>query len=658
MKAGHLLCAIFASTFIASTAAAPAQTEDARAQDGAARAEPGDRPEPLIRIHRHQAPEWVVEDRRTHLPEGRPALRGFRARILPSAASRSAYDPWPMLMPSVDHAHPAWRSADLVAHHLARDGLLATLSEVLRIWHAPEARAHLLEFERDKLDALRGAGLPVDLLPFFAPVPGSSSTAESIVDEIERRLASGATTESLKSDLVRIPFRFRASAPGFQVATESGEHEIGLVRAQLTSGVYWSGPGDGGCLDLVRQLLSALPAASFAASIEEKHVDRFLETARDWPIVRADRFTLLPETWPVAQWAQDNGKPGWIEATPNEPRELTTLVPRYASRGEDGTIFVPGETFLMEGFAAIGQRVVQSPLLFQGGDLLAVRHPARGERTLLIGEGEVYRNTALGLTRDQVLEAFRIEFGVDRCAVLPAVSFHVDCEVCLRASDRDLVAFVNDTPAAARIAFDCGLEALEKHGHLDPSAASDARSKLSLQHTGEAVEIVSRALVPHLKGPGRFSESFAQAFSVAAWDSGVGNLESFLLALDCLQSETVRTRAAGLDPNTTAYLDSLRRQESDRALLVKALVDLGCKVVRVPSFSDGDRGINFLNGIHARGLYLMPAHGGLYSALDRAAQFVFETVLGPDVKTVPLRSSESQRRSGAVHCSFSVYPGS
>jgi hypothetical protein len=225
----------------------------------------------------------------------------------------------------------------------------------------------------------------------------------------------------------------------------------------------------------------------------------------------------------------------------------------------------------------------------------------------------------------------------------------------VRAVDRDLVAFVNDTPAAARIVFECGLEGLEKHAEIDAKRARDARSSLAAGQIAEAVEAVSGALILHLHGPGQFAESFAQSFISASWDSGVGNLETFLLALDVLQSEIVWPRASPLDSNTAAYLESLHRREIDRAALVKVLAESGCKIVPVPSFSDGDRGINYVNGVQARGLYLMPVHGGFYSALDRAAQFELEAALGPLVKILPLHTSESQRRSGAVHCSVSVY---
>jgi hypothetical protein len=55
-------------------------------------------------------------------------------------------------------------------------------------------------------------------------------------------------------------------------------------------------------------------------------------------------------------------------------------------------------------------------------------------------------------------------------------------------------------------------------------------------------------------------------------------------------------------------------------------------------------------------MFLMPAYGGLYHALDRAAQRAIEAALGGHVRVVPILSGESQRRGGAVHCSLSIIP--
>src|SRR5690606_21986900 len=118
--------------------------------------------------------------------------------------------------------------------------------------------------------------------------------------------------------------------------------------------------------------------------------------------------------------------------------------------GEGRPVYLPGDSYLMDGLRSSGHRVLHSSLLFQGGNLLAVRDPRSKRRILLLGEGEVLRNMGLGLSREQVLEAFTRELGVDQCVVLPAVSYHLDFDVTVRAAGSDLIAFVNDPVAAVR----------------------------------------------------------------------------------------------------------------------------------------------------------------------------------------------------------------
>src|SRR5690606_11573208 len=166
----------------------------------------------------------------------------------------------------------------------------------------------------------------------------------------------------------------------------------------------------------------------------------------------------------------------------DEPiKRIATLTPRYASRGEDGSTFVPGDTFLLDGLAKADHLVIQSPLLFQGGNLLAVQDPATGKRLLLVGEAEVYRNIALGLTEAQVLDAFRIEFGVDRCEILPAVSFHIDYDVCVRAHEGQQIAFVNDTQAAVRLILKRGVDVLAFNNMIDAADAAAAHRYIDSQ---------------------------------------------------------------------------------------------------------------------------------------------------------------------------------
>jgi hypothetical protein len=443
--------------------------------------------------------------------------------------------------------------------------------------------------------------------------------------------------------------------PGFSVATESGEDPIGLVRLQIASPEYWKGPGDGGSLDIVRQLLDALPEADFVASVEEKHLTKVLEAARGWNFGRAGRCTRVPEPLPVSQWAQDDGKPGFVGSA-GADRVVVTLVPRYASRGEDGALFVPGETFLADGLAAAGQRVARSPLLFQGGDLLAVRDPKSGERLLFIGEANVWRNTALGLSREQVLGAFRIEFGVDRCQVLPAISFHIDQEVSVRATPDRLIVFVADPVEAVHIVLRCGVGALEAAGVLKSSEAAQALADLDAGKDQDFLSVIVPATSTRCMGFGRFPESFAQTFARGTTDSGVGNLQRFLLAMDLLMSWALPVDELPLDPHSIAYLRSFQRRDAERREMIADLRRHAFEVVKIPSLPEANRGIDYLNGVHAAGKYLMPTWGGLYAPLDQAALAAFRRSLGTDVEVVPVFTSESQRRGGALHCSMSVCP--
>src|SRR5262249_23317632 len=131
--------------------------------------------------------------------------------------------------------------------------------------------------------------------------------------------------------------------------------------------------------------------------------------------------------------------------------------------------------------------------------------------------------------------------------------------------------------------------------------------------------------------------------------------QCFLYAMDSLLSNTLKPAEVS-DSRPAGYVRALRRTTALREQMRKQLEALGWKVVPGPSISAADRSIDYLNGVHAKGLYLMPAWGGLYRGLDDAAIDAFRRACGPDVRIVPILSSESQRRNGAVRCSVGVYP--
>ncbi len=599
-----------------------------------------------IRVYHPRVNDSVAGYRRS-LHKGQPALRGFRAPLLDDAAW-----PWPIDPPDAGAPAPMRRAADVVARRLAKDGLLATSAAALEIL----GPANFVAAEEGGIEILKAIGLPVDLLAFFPPPGGTAVEPYAVVRHICRRLMAGQTAAAIRPELEAIPFRFVGSRPDFRVAIESGQHDIGTVRLQLPIGTLWRGPGDGSPVDIARQLVDGLPEASFIVNIEDRHLDAFLSVARQWPLTRPAQLTVLAGTMPVAQWGQDNGKPGLIGSGGKGAGQVATLVPRYASRGEELSIFVPSETFVVESLGELGHPLIQSPLLFQGGNLMPVHDPAAGQRLLLIGEAEVYRNTALGLTRGQVLDAFGIELGVDRCVVLPAVSFHIDFELCVRAHQGRLIAFVNDTMAAVKIILTLGVEALEAHGTLDAAAAQTAREHLQVGRMEEFVQLVGPRVAGQVDQNRRFSKSLAESFSAGPVDSPAGNLQRFLLAMDILASKDLAPEEMPGDRYAQGFIRSLQRQEADRRALHRLLGTLGWKIVGVPSLADADRSINYINGIHDRTRYLMPAYGGFYEPLDRAAAEVFRRELGPAVAVLPVFCGESQRRLGAIHCAVSVYP--
>ncbi len=569
----------------------------------------------------------------------RPSLRGFRAPILDRA--RETLDLH--VAPGVDA-----RSARTIAEGLARDGLRATLVPALAQLD-PDGVARGTPGER-----LARAGFPLDLLDCFT-APGS----EPLLDIVVRELAAGRSRDAVEAQIAALPFAYRPTIRGFGVATECGEHDAAALRLQISSATDYARPGEGGAMDILRDLARALPDAEIIAGVETKHFAAVELEARTLAESRAGRITLVESQLPLAQWAQDSAKPGHVES--GGRRVVVWLAPRYASRGEDGSRFVPAESLALEGFSESGREVRSSRLLFQGGNLLAVRDPKTGTRSLLVGEAEIARNRALGLTRDEVLAAFRAEFGVDGCIVLPAVSFHIDLEVSVRATPEGLVAFVLDTSAAARTIIRCGIAALERAQLLDDEGARLALADADSDRHPEFFARLGPIFQAAQHSGGRFTLDFAQKFAAGPEDSGVGNLQRFLLALDLWTAARIRDASQeelGIDTDSFAYLTSLRRREGDRTRVAAALSGLGWKLVAVPGLSDEARSLNPLNGVHLRDVFLQPVYGGIFGPLDALAAERLKEGFGPDVRILPVRTGETQRRSGGLHCAVAVEPGS
>jgi hypothetical protein len=599
------------------------------------------------RIERTVRVSGEIARYRRGLQPGRPALRGYRVPLLDDAENR-----WPSELPE-DPDSALWRAADRVATELAREGLLPTLARVLEDL-GPEAARRAGEGE---LDLLRATGLPVDWLGSFRPAGESREEASTGAAETVKHVARLVFEESVNGSEVpeRFGFAFRPSDASYRVAVESGSLDARTFRVQLTRGDYWSGRPDGGSVDIARQLMLRFPESRFLISIEDRFVATLERLAGTWGLPVDQERWLLHADGPISQWAQDNGKAGVLIGDDGEEGAPATLVPRFASRREDGSEFLPAESFVVETLVDAGHAVIPSPLSFQGGDLLAVRDPSRGERMLFLGEAEVYRNSSLGLTRDQVLEAFRVEFGVDRCEVLPSLSFHIDFDVTFREHGDEVVAFVNDRESGARILVELALAPLREQGTLSAGDAERARELLRTRKDKEAAALLLGALEPHRIGPGVYSGGLTRGFEDSGRQSDVANFQRFLFSLDVLDATAGET-APSDDAHERAYVRSLLRHRELRDKLAGQLSALGFRVVPVPGFSEGAYSVSYINGIQTRRGYLMPTYGGFLEPLDDAAGQAIRDALGGTVVVDPVECPESQRRLGGVHCSVAAYP--
>ncbi len=598
-------------------------------------------PPPSVRVVDRDLPPDVHAYRAT-LAQARPENRGFQS---PVGGVRSPSVS--MGLGAKELSPGTLAAAAAISQRLAPDGLLVTVARAIETLGLPR----LENPGQREIEMLAGIGVPTDLLAGFAMTEGPGRPSETLA-AIAATLRRAGGIDRCKRELARVPFAMPRTCDGFRACADSGQEPIRAVRVQVTSDSYWSGAGDGGCLDLIRQLAGLIPDATIVASVERKHADGFLAKASGWRADWGRRLVVVPEDLAVSQWSQDNGKSGR-----NAKGEPVLLLPRYASRGEVGATLVPGETFLAEGLVASGMAVARSPLHFQGGNLLVVQDGESGGRTLLLGEAEVWRNTALGLSAAQVEQSFKSEFGVDRIAVLPAASFHVDFEVTARTSPAGIVAFVCDAPAAASLILGCGIAPLTAAGVLGESSAQRAREQLSAGRAREALAIVGPAISSAAIGLGRFSEAFTAHFSTGPADHGPSNLYRVLLAMDLLAAHTATPAELPQDPATRAYLESFRHQEADRRLIRRQLQDLGFRTVAIPSLSEHSRGITAVNGLHEPGRYLMPSYGGLFAAVDEAAAAAIGRELGSHIKIVPIACAETQRRSGAVRCAVAVLAG-
>ncbi len=575
--------------------------------------------------------------------ESPPALASFRS---PAASGTHPPDAAVAVVDAVAVANVTLLTAQRTSRkHLARDGLLIALARVIAALGPASVLSHPVP-----ACFLLSAGIPVDLLAFFRPdFAPPLSTPTDIIRTLADRLAQGEPLDKLIKSLKRSKFLPAASLPGFRPTSGSGRDTIHLLRAHATRATYYAAPGDGGNLDLLSCTLAALPSTPCIIVTETPNAQPLREALALAP--RTATTTISSQPIKVSQWAADNAKPGTLSAHPAH------LAPRFASRGEYHPAFVPGDDLAAQPSQPSHPphiRSARSPLLFQGGNLLVVDDLPRSRRVLLIGEAEIHRNRALGLSTDQTLAFFQTEFAADTCEVLPAASYHIDQEVTVRSTPDATLAFFPEPLAGAIAIIESSLVALADADRWPLELVEQALAHLRAFRGNDAMPLIATALSRERTTDLTYPIALAHALSTGPADSGIGNLHRFLLALDHLVAAILPISAIP-EANLAALLRSFHRRAADRAKLRTILTRLGWKPVPVPALPEESRGVNPFNGIHTPDTYLMPAYGGLFSPLDQMAATAFRHALSPSIAVIPIPTAESQRRDGALHCALACY---
>ena len=586
-----------------------------------------------------------------------PELRGFRAPL-----GAIAVDPWPFKLlerETDDGQSQRYRdAATFVSANLARDGLIRTVMRLMKDVKPPSGDLPGAWVAADgtlKLNRLRAVGVPVVLLAMFT-IDGQPATA----------FLAKWVTDGMPGDVqaiaARAAFNFVPSCPGFAAMAEDGSANVGSMRFQLPTNRFRDGVGDGSVLDVFRQLALRDASMPIIVSIHGDGIGRLLDEMQRWTIPQPGRIVIAPQPANLTQWAQDNCRTGRAPGAREGSWRTVVLAPRYASRTELRSVCVPSDSLVMEtlrrGFGG-SLEIVQSPLLFQGGNAMVVVDPKTGRRTLLLGEAELHRNGALGLTDAQVRSAFTTEFGVHACEIMPAASLHIDLDFSIRRVNQDLVACVADDVSAARLVAIEGARSLGRNGVI-PTADVDAMCRALAGDgpgTASAAAALNRAVDSLRDKNGVITAQLPAMFAPGA--AGVDFSRRWLAAVDVVMANaTTDAQLAGmsLPQDYRSYMQSLRATHAQLDAQAATLQRLGMRTVRIPAMSDREVSVNPINGLHIGSVYLMPACGGPCESVDRAAREAFERAFGPDVQIQLINTSAVQTTDGGLHCMISTLP--
>ncbi|MDB6130396.1 MAG: hypothetical protein JWM04_1503 [Verrucomicrobiales bacterium] len=562
--------------------------------------------------------------------------------IIPPSAFKAPFDPAgpfssPQFPTNISQPPKVSRATAFIQKQLASLGLIETLAQSLIIIGPGEP----IPSGANEQDFFLGIGIPFDFLQHFHS-PRNLETYEYIKQCVQ---ANPNDSAALHEALKQIEFRYKASKPGLSLSLEDGTSDPSLLRLQMGGG-FRKGIIPGGSIEVSEHLLQAFTNANVVLTTPTEITTNLASAANSWwKLSRSNQLVFITTPYPLVAWAQDNGKPAFYINSSNK-QEHVTIIPRFASQGESVTTWFPGENAALNLFAKAGHSVIQSPLLFQGGNLLMIRNPATREKILITSETEIHRNIALGLNRTQVIEAFRTEFGGDRIVVLPLVSFHLDYDISIRVVGKDIYCLVNDPVSMAGLIVDKGISQLLSASKINPARAEILKTKTHSEKPGEAMREI-QIILKNLQGPtGAYPASLAKLFAVQPSDAATFNLQIFCTAVDILEATDPRENS----PTPASYLRSLKRTLDANEALHDELRKLEWKLIAVPSMPDLYKSANYLNGIQGERKFVMPGLGGYYSWLDSLVQSKIETALGNQITVEILLCADLQQNHGALHC--------
>lgn len=602
-------------------------------------------------VHPPPREAWMAEDAKlAALPEAFPALRGYLA----SYEGEAARDPFRDTSEVITDVGELARLRRLVGERLAADGLLLTTFNVLKL--LPPG----IDTIEKKVAALWEVGLPVDLLRHFRADDAHSLDAPARIRRAvetlqiedptqDRRFRDLRETASLRFEPMMLP-------GGWLPREDSDPDPIKLLRVQLPRGDQWIGAGAGGAVDVLRQLLESGIAPRVTATMSIRHVEALRAASRDWNVVAGTRLDVLAADEDLDQWARDSGRAGSIGR--DGRRVAATLAPRFPNRSEHASKLVASDWSALRRLAASGHTVFRSSLLFQGGNLLLFRRPLGDALQLLIGEAEIHRNRALGLSGMQVERLFRRELVSERSMVLPAVGFHLDMELSIRSTaEAGPFAFINDSTAGALLVIRAALPALRGAGMLSDTEVESVAKALDANDR----QTILGTLLPRVQAaqvaPGQWPLRLTMPFAVSPVDSPVGNFQRFLYAMDLLLAEVLDPSELNGDPFTQAFYGALQRRAATRKAMRSMLESIGLQTCLVPAWAEARVGMAYVNALQTRDAVYLSAYGGLYASVDEAAIAAVQKAVGPKTRVIGILTGESQCRFGGVHCSTLEYSG-